>query len=102
NLISAGQTPPPSWNETHTILIPKKNQDHTLLSNLILRPITLSNTDLKILSTILAKRLQDINLEHPFIHLDQTGFMAKRQITNTILDINSLFQMSNPPSNSFL
>jgi len=100
NLIAAGQTPPPSWNETHTILIPKKNQDCTILSNL--RPITLSNTDLKILSTILAKQLQDINLEHSFIHLDQTGFMAKRQITNTILDINSLFQMSNPPSNSFL
>jgi len=94
NQIANGQTAPISWNETHTILIPKKNQDCTILSNL--RPITLSNTDLKILSTILAKRLQDINLEHSFIHLDQTGFMAKRQITNTILDINSLFQMSNP------
>ena len=64
-------------------VIPKKNQDHTIITNL--RPITLSNTDLKILSTIIAKRLQNINLTNPFIHPDQTGFMARRQITNTIL-----------------
>jgi exonuclease III len=100
NHVAAGLLPPTTWNETHTILIPKKNQDHTIITNL--RPITLSNTDLKILSTIVAKRLQDINQLHPFIHPDQTGFMAKRQITNTILDINALLQLPNPPSQSFL
>ena len=100
NLVSTGQNPPTTWNDTHTILIPKKNQDQTIITNL--RPITLSNTDLKLLSTILAKRLQDINQTHPFIHSDQTGFMAKRQITNTILDINALFQIPEPPPHSFL
>ena len=100
NHVSTGLTAPITWNDTHTILIPKKNQDQTIITNL--RPITLSNTDLKILSTVLAKRLQDINLTHPFIHPDQTGFMAKRQITNTILDINALFQLPEPPPHSFL
>ena len=100
NLVSTGHTPPITWNETHTILIPKKNQDHTIITNL--RPITLSNTDLKLLSTIIAKRLQNINLTNPFIHPDQTGFMARRQITNTILDINALFQLPDPPPHSFL
>src|SRR6185312_10941045 len=100
NHVSTGQTPPITWSETHTILIPKKDQDTTIITNL--RPITLSNTDLKILSTVLAKRLQDTNLITPFIHPDQTGFMAKRHITDTILDINSLFQLPNPPSQSFL
>src|SRR6185369_1841315 len=100
NLVSTGQNPPSTWNDTYTILIPKKNQDQTIITNL--RPITLSNTDLKLLSTILAKRLQDINQTHPFIHPDQTGFMAKRQITNTILDINALFQLPEPPPHSFL
>src|SRR6185436_2699915 len=78
----------------------KKDQDQTIVTNL--RPITLSNTDLKILSTILAKRLQDINLLNPFIHPDQTGFMKNRHITDTILDINALLQNPNPPFQSFL
>ena len=100
NHVSAGQTPPITWNDTHTILIPKKDQDTTVITNL--RPITLSNTDLKILSTVLAKRLQDINLSTPIIHPDQTGFMARHHITDTILDINALFQIPEPPHHSFL
>src|SRR6185312_13916823 len=99
NHVASGLIPPTTWNETHTILIPKKNQDHTIITNL--HPITLSNTDLKLLSTIVAKRLQDVNQLNPFIHPDQTGFMAKRQITNTILDINALLQLPNPPPHSF-
>src|SRR6185295_10134171 len=100
NLVASGQNAPTTWEDTHTILIPKKNQDQTIITNL--RLITLFNTDFKLFSIIMAKRLQDINLSNPFIHPDQTGFMAKRQITNTILDINALLQLPNPPPHTFL
>src|SRR5438128_6265136 len=98
NLISQGCPPPPSWSETHTILINKKNQDPSYISNR--RPITLANTDLKIISTTLSTRIQT-HASH-LIHSDQAGFMAGRQIYDTILDLNALLTLPNPPPNSFI
>src|SRR5438128_11866447 len=98
NLISQGCPPPPSWSETHTILINQKNQDPSYISNR--RPITLANTDLKIISTTLSTRIQTYASHR--IHSDQAGFMAGHQIYDTILDLNTLLTLPNPPPNSFI
>ena len=85
HMISTGSPPPKSWSQTTTILLHKKNTDPKYVTNL--RPITLSNTDIKLLSTILSNcfQLYAQSLIHPF----QTGFMKHRNIYDTILDINS-------------
>jgi len=99
SMISSGLFPPPlSWSETTTILIPKKNSDPHYVSNL--RPITLSNTDIKLLSTILASRFQ--SHASYLIHPSQTGFMKSRNIYDTILDINYFSTIPDPPPESFL
>ena len=61
-------------------LIPKKDRDPLLLKNW--RPITLLNTDYKILAKILADRLKTV-LNY-IISQDQTGFIENRQISTTI------------------
>ena len=70
-------------------VIPKPGKDSTLLTNL--RPITLLNTDYKLIKKVICNRitpvLQDI------IHHDQTGFMKNRRISVNIrklLDIMNL------------
>ena len=99
NSIAFHSTPPPSsWSETIITLIHKKNTDPHYVNNLC--PIVLSNTDIKLLSTILANRFQ---LHASFlIHPDQTGFMKSRSIYDTILDINSFLTISSPPPDSFV
>jgi len=89
--------PPPSWSETIITLIHKKNSDPRYVDNL--RPIVLSNTDIKLLSTILATRFQ--THASILIHPDQTGFMKHRSIYDTILDINSFLTLDFLPPNSF-
>lgn len=71
---------PPSWREAVLILIPKPGKDKTLCKSY--RPITLLNVDLKIFTTILAKRLQRIVTQ--YVNVDQTGFMPGRSITDNI------------------
>ena len=61
-------------------LIPKKGKDTRYIRNL--RPITLLNTDYKILEKCLANRLKPV-LES-IINEDQKGFMANRSISNNI------------------
>ena len=61
-------------------LLPKKNNDLTLLKNW--RPITLLNFDYKLLSKVLALRLQKVLPE--IIEKHQTGFMKGRSITDNI------------------
>src|SRR5437879_2855965 len=67
-LISQGLPPPPSWSNTYTILLHKKNQDPSHISNR--RPITLANTYIKIISTALSTRIQiqAANLIHHHLH----------------------------------
>ena len=57
-----------------------KKKDHTEISNY--RPITLLNTDYKLLTKVLAHQLID-NIE-TMVHSDQTGFIPKRTIFNNI------------------
>ena len=97
-MISNGSSPPLSWSHTTTILIHKKNTDPCFITNL--HPITLSNTDIKLLSSILASRFQ--SYAHFLIHPFQTGFMKKRNIYDTILDINSYLTIPNPPPEAFV
>ena len=57
-----------------------KKKDQTEISNY--RPITLLNTDYKLLTKVMAHQLLD-DIEH-MIHQDQTGFIQKRSIYNNI------------------
>jgi len=57
-----------------------KKKDPTEISNY--RPITLLNTDYKLLTKVLAMQLID-NIEH-MIHQNQAGFIPKRSIFNHI------------------
>jgi len=65
-------------NTATVSLIPKPNKDPTLPSNYC--PISLINVDIKIISKVLAHRIEKII---PFIiHPDQTGFIKGRQASN--------------------
>jgi exonuclease III len=61
-------------------LIPKKNKNRLILKNW--RPISLLNTDYKLLAKILASRLQEV-LPH-IIKQDQTGYLKNRFIGQNI------------------
>lgn len=62
-------------------LIPKKGVDRQLISNW--RPITLLNTDFKIFSKALAKRIQSCIKE--VVAEEQTGFIRGRSISDNLL-----------------
>ena len=67
-------------------LIPKKNKDPTIVKHL--RPITLLNVDVKILSRTLAVRLQSVITS--IVSKDQMAFIKGRNIGENILDVYSL------------
>ena len=64
-------------------LIPKKNKDSRILKNL--RPITLLNTDYKIIEKVLVNRI--IPELANIIHQDQKGFLPNRRIAHNIRKI---------------
>ena len=70
----------PSALEGVISLIPKPGKDTRFIKNL--RPITLLNTDYKILEKCLANRLKPVL--NSIINEDQKGFMAERSIGNNI------------------
>ena len=77
-------------------LIPKKNKDSRIIANM--RPITLLNTDYKLLEKVLALRLRP-TLE-TLINQDQKGFMQNRNIScniRRILDIIDYAEEENLP-----
>lgn len=59
-----------------------KKDDPELISNY--RPLTLGNTDYKIIAKVLALRLRKII--HKIISSNQTGFIPKRDIRNNVLE----------------
>src|SRR6185312_7033358 len=88
------------WLNGYNILLHKKNTDPHYVSNLHPISLTITNTDLKILSTILANCFQ--SYASYLIHSDQTGFMCNRHIYDTILDINAFATSPSPPPQSFI
>lgn len=72
-------------------VIPKPDKDPTLVENY--RPISLINNDLKILTKILANRIN--SFINQYIHKDQVGFIPGRQGSDQVrraVDIVSLLQ----------
>ena len=66
-------------------LMEKANKD--LLDISCWRPLSLCNTDLKILSKLLAHRLNKVLPK--IIHNDQTGFLKNRGLTDNVIDLIS-------------
>ena len=75
-------------------LIPKRDKDPLFLKNW--RPLTMLNTDYKILAKLLAKRIKEVLPS--LIDENQTGFMEGRQISKTIrtsIDVAKLKKQKN-------
>lgn len=71
--LEKGQAPA-SWSEAIISVIHKENKDPTLCASY--RPISLLCVDFKILTSIIAKRIQKII--HKLVKPDQTGFITNR------------------------
>jgi hypothetical protein len=83
-----GESIPNSMKDGIVITIPKKGCDPRHIANR--RPITLLNSDYKLLSKILAIRLS--KFMDDFIETGQVGFMSKRLIHDNIIALNELLQ----------
>lgn len=78
----------------YVTVLPKPGKDPNYCVNY--RPISLLNSDIKILAKILALRLQDHIVQ--LVHYDQTGFMRGRETReNTIRALQILHWMENGP-----
>jgi len=71
-------------------LIPKKDKDKTILSNL--RPISLTNTDVKIITKAIAIKLNPV-LEQ-IISPTQTAYVPKRQVTDNTFLLDKIIQLA--------
>uniref|UniRef100_A0A803J318 Reverse transcriptase domain-containing protein n=1 Tax=Xenopus tropicalis TaxID=8364 RepID=A0A803J318_XENTR len=71
---------PPSFSEATIIVLPKPGKEPTLCASY--RPISLLNTEIKILAKILARRLTKVITT--LVHPDQSGFMPSKSTTINI------------------
>ena len=79
-------------------LIPKKDKDLTLIKNW--RPISLLNTDYKLITHVLANRLQ--NVLPNIISKDQSGYLKSRNISVSIRSIFDIIQNTKSNNSSAL
>ena len=82
-------------------LLPKKDKDPHLIKKH--RPISLLNTDYKIIAKVMANRLK--GCLHEIIHEDQTGFMKGRNIgcnIRTVIDLIEYCDANNIPGSILL
>uniref|UniRef100_A0A2D4NQI0 Reverse transcriptase domain-containing protein n=1 Tax=Micrurus surinamensis TaxID=129470 RepID=A0A2D4NQI0_MICSU len=84
---------PKSWMEAYITLILKEDTDLQIKNY---RPISLLNSDYKIFASIMAERLK--RFLNQFIHIDQNGFLPKRQIKDNMrINLNTLeYYEANP------
>ena len=75
-------------------LIPKKSKDKTILENL--RPISLLNVDYKILTKVIAKRIEKVL--PTLINPDQTGYVKGRYIGENVRLIYDLIHYTDKPN----
>jgi len=80
----------PSWREATIVVIHKEGKDPTKCESY--RPISLLNTDIRILTSILSRRVNKIitNIIHP----DQTGFITGRYYADNIRRLLNLMTHS--------
>lgn len=71
---------PHSWKEARIIVLHKKDKDPTNVTSY--HPISLLNHDVKIFTTIMAKRLNRFIAD--YVHLNQTGFIPGRHMSDNI------------------
>ena len=83
--LSSGQPPPPGFNQGLLFLLPKKSTG--LISDT--RPISVTNTDNRILAAAVAKQIMPAVLD--IVEPSQKGFLSGRQGADHILDINAFF-----------
>lgn len=84
------QSLPPTFDEALISVIPKKDRDPLQPSNY--RPISLLNVDCKILTRILATRLERVL--PGIIHPDQVGFMKNRSSTDNMRRLLHLISLN--------
>lgn len=80
NYILKGGPVPPSWTEAFIAVIPKEGKDKTDCKSY--RPISVLNTDYKLYTTILVRRMDRVMPS--LIDEDQTGFLKNRQTQDNI------------------
>lgn len=80
NWVLRNKSIPPSWKEAVIAVIPKEGKDNLECGNY--RPVSLLNSDYKLFTSILSKRIERIL--PILIHKDQTGFVKQRQTQDNI------------------
>lgn len=81
---------PTHMNTAVISLLLKPNKDPTHPSSY--RPLSLINTDLKIITKALATRIETVM--HTIIHLDQTGFIKNRHASDNTRQLFNLINIS--------
>lgn len=81
---------PATWREAIISVIPKERKDPTVCASY--RPIALLNTDCKILTSILAKRVGMVITD--LIHPDQTGFISGRYLPDNVRRLLNVMEYS--------
>uniref|UniRef100_A0A8C5MJN7 Reverse transcriptase domain-containing protein n=1 Tax=Leptobrachium leishanense TaxID=445787 RepID=A0A8C5MJN7_9ANUR len=88
--LSEGASFHPNTTAATITVIPKPNKDHTQCSNY--RPISLLNSDIKLLARVLADRLS--LLMPRLVHADQVGFIPGREARDATTRVFSAIRLA--------